>query len=112
MAFVRRKVKTFNWPVSVEEPADGGTFTESTFTAMFKRVERSALKALADKPDNDLIKAVLVGWDDMKDEAGKPLPFSDANLTDACEDSDWVRAVINAYNKTYEGKADKAREGN
>lgn len=112
MAFVRRKVKTFNWPVPVEEPADGGVFTDAAFTATFKRVERSALKALADKPDNDLIKAVLVGWDDIKDEAGKPIPFNEANLADMCEDSDWVRAVITAYNKTYEGKADKAREGN
>jgi len=31
MAFVRKKVKTFKWPVKVEEPADGGVFETSTF---------------------------------------------------------------------------------
>lgn len=112
MAFVRRKVKTFNWPVPVQEPADGGTFLSSTFTITFKRVERSALKALADKPDNDLIKAVVCGWDGINDEANKAIPFNADNLADMCEDSDWVRAVISAYNATYENNTDKAREGN
>ena len=31
MAFIRKKVMVFKWPVTVEEPADGGVFEESKF---------------------------------------------------------------------------------
>ena len=39
MAFVRKKVKTFKWPVEVKEPSDTkpGKFEKSEFTAIFKR---------------------------------------------------------------------------
>ena len=70
MAFVRKRVKTFKWPVKVEEPADGGVFEESTFDAIFKRVPRSEFQKLADKGDLELLKAVLTGWEGIEDEDG------------------------------------------
>ena len=80
MAFVRKKVKTFKWPVTVEEPADGGVFYDSSFDAVFKRVPRSEFQKLADKGDLDLLKAVMTGWEGIEDEDGKPLPFSQAAM--------------------------------
>ena len=40
MAFVRKKNKTFKWPVVVREPSatDAGVFDESEFIAVFKRL--------------------------------------------------------------------------
>ena len=108
MAFVRKKVKTFKWPVTVEEPADGGTFDTSTFDATFKRVGRGEFAKLSDKGEFDLLKAVLVGWDGIDDEDGKPIPFSIEALKEFSDDSYWVRGVLTAYTKTFEG----AREGN
>ncbi|MGA0100301.1 MAG: hypothetical protein ACO3LM_12575, partial [Steroidobacteraceae bacterium] len=76
MAFIRKKVKTFKWPVSIEEPADGGTFETTTFDAIFKRLGRSEFLKLSEKSEFDLLKAVLTGWDGIEDENGKALPFS------------------------------------
>ena len=46
MAFVRKKVKTFKWPVEVKEPSSKrpGEFDTSEFVAIFKRVKMSQLK--------------------------------------------------------------------
>jgi len=45
MAFVRKKVKTFKWPVQVTEPSEDrpGEFDKFEFTAVFKRVKLSDL---------------------------------------------------------------------
>lgn len=108
MAFVRKKVRTFKWPVSVDEPADGGVFETSTFDATFKRLGRAEFAKLSNKGDYDLIKAVLIDWNGIDDEDGKPIPFSIEALKEFSDDSYWVRGVLTAYTKTFEG----AREGN
>jgi len=103
MAFVRKKVKTFKWPVKVEEPADGGVFETSTFDAVFKRVPRSEFQKLADKGDLDLLKSVLIGWEGIEDEEGKPVPFSQATMKEFADDAYWIRGVLQAYTETFEG---------
>lgn len=108
MAFVRKKVKTFKWPVKIEEPADGGVFETSTFDAVFKRVPRSEFQKLADKGDLDLLKSVMVGWDGIDDEDGKPVPFCQATMKEFADDPYWIRGVLKAYTETFEG----ARLGN
>ena len=41
MTFVRKKNKTFKWPVVVREPSenDAGVFEESEFIALFKKAK-------------------------------------------------------------------------
>ena len=50
MAFVRKKVKTFKWPVKVKEPsADrAGEFDTFEFVALFKRVKLSEIEQMGD----------------------------------------------------------------
>ena len=108
MAFVRKKVKTFKWPVSIEEPSDGGTFDTNTFDAIFKRVGRKDFLKLSEKSELDLLKAVLVGWDGIDDEDGKAVPFSMEALRDLSDDPYWIRGVLKAYTDTFEG----AQSGN
>lgn len=105
MAFVRKKgVKTFKWPVKVEEPADGGVFETSTFDAVFKRVTKSFFQKVAAK-DNDLalLNSILVGWEGIEDEEGKPIPFSFAAMKELADDTFWTRGVLQAYVETFEG---------
>lgn len=105
MAFVRKKVKSFKWPVAVEEPADGGVFEVSTFDAVFKRVPLSEFE---DGTDLETLKKILIGWDKIEDEGGKPIEFSEEALKDFSEDSCWVRGVTKAYVDALAG----AKEGN
>ena len=72
MAFVRKKVKTFKWPVEVQEPSDKkpGKFEKSEFTAIFKRVKMSELEGVSESEGVSQLKKVLVGWEGIKDEDG------------------------------------------
>lgn len=108
MAFIRKKVKTFKWPVSIEEPSDGGLFETNTFDATFKRVGRADFVKLSDKSEFDLLKAVLTGWDGIEDENGKAVPFSVEAMRELSDDPYWIRGVLKAYTDTFEG----AKSGN
>lgn len=108
MAFVRKKVKTFKWPVTVEEPADGGTFDSSTFDITFKRLGRKEFSALSEKGDLILLKAIVLDWDGINDEDGKAVPFAIDTLKEFSDDPYWIRGVLKAYTETFDG----ARQGN
>ncbi len=103
MAFVRKKVKTFKWPVEVKEPSDSkpGEFETSEFTAVFKRVKISELKKLDEEQGVELLKKVMVGWESVTDEAGKDIKFSLSELEDFADNIDWLKSVLAAYTKTY-----------
>jgi hypothetical protein len=108
MAFVRKKVKTFTWPVTVEEPADGGVFDSSTFDITFKRLGRKDFAALSEKGDLILLKAVVLGWDGITDEEQKAVPFSLEAIREFSDDPYWIRGVLKAYTETFDG----AKAGN
>lgn len=103
MAFVRKKSSTFKWPVTVEFPVDGGHFETETFDAIFKRVGRAEFTKLADKGDIDLVERVLEGWEGIKDEEGKDIPFTKASLKDMLDDPYFARAIIKSYLESLEG---------
>jgi len=108
MSFVRKKVKTFKWPVTVEEPADGGVFDSSTFDITFKRLGRKEFATLSEKGDLILLKAVVLAWDGIDDEEGKAVPFSLEALKEFSDDPYWIRGVLKAYTETFDG----AKQGN
>jgi hypothetical protein len=108
MAFVRKKVKAFKWPVTVEEPSDGGVFDSNTFDVQFKRLGRKEFAKLSTKGDLPLLKAIVLGWTGISDEDGTDIPFSIETLTEFTDDPYWVRGVLKAYTETFEG----AKEGN
>ena len=103
MAFVRKKVKTFKWPVQVTEPSEDrpGEFDKFEFTAVFKRIKLSELNSLSEDSGLPLLKKVMVGWEGIQDESGKEVPFSTKELEEFCEDVDWLKAVLNSYTSTY-----------
>lgn len=103
MAFIRKKSSSFKWPVTVEFPVDGGRFETEVFDATFKRIGRKEFQRLLDKGDIDLIEAVLEGWEGVKDESEKDIPFSHAALKEQLDDPCFTKGVIKAYLETLEG---------
>ena len=103
MAFVRKKVKTFKWPVEVKEPSESkpGEFDSHEFTAVFKRVSRSVITEMASEDENELLSLIVAGWEGMEEEDGTPIVFSEETLAEFADDPYWIKGVINAYTATY-----------
>ena len=107
MAFVRKKVKTFKWPVEVKEPSSErpGEFDSSEFVAVFKRVKMSELEKMGEATGLPFLEKILVGWEGIEED-GQEVSFSKATLKEFADDVDWLKAVLNAYTATYsEGEA-------
>ena len=103
MAFIRKKVKTFKWPVEVKEPSETvpGQFDTHEFTAVFNRVARSVITKMVDEDENTLISLILAGWEGIEEESGKPVPFTQKNLSEFADDPYWIKGVLTAYTSTY-----------
>ena len=107
MAFVRKKVKTFKWPVVVREPSSDrpGEFETSEFVAVFKRVKMSELEKMGEATGLPFLEKIMVGWEGIEED-GQELPFSKSMLKEFADDVDWLKSVLNAYTNTYsEGEA-------
>ena len=97
MAFILKKTASYKWPVTVEVPTDGGKFERQTFDAIFKKMSRSAFNDLVDNGDDSLVDGILEGWDGIKDEDGKDVPFTQKNKKELCDDPYVMKALIQAY---------------
>jgi hypothetical protein len=94
MAFVLQQSPTYNWPVRILIPTDGRR-EQFTFTAKFNRLKQSRIKELVEISqdpsaadaisDAELLGELLAGWDDVVDDAGKPVPFSKLALEQLAE---------------------------
>ena len=103
MTFVRKKNKTFKWPVVVREPSetDAGVYEENEFIAIFKRLKVSEYQEAAEnKTEFEMLKMMLAGWENMKEEDGQDIPFNNQNLKEMMEDAYWLRAVSQSYTKS------------
>jgi hypothetical protein len=107
VTYVRKKVQSYKWPVKIEAPADGGRFDISTMTVEFKRVSQSKALELA-KDGSQLVREVVIGWEDYMDEDGKAIPFTSSELNELADDTPFVRAAGKAFFDSLAG----AQEGN
>lgn len=103
MAFVRKKTKVYPWPVEVKTPSEIeiGEFDTTSFTAKFVRLSRKELDSFESATEFEALKKVLVGWDDVNEEDGTPVEFSDKALKEFAEDIDFVAGVLEAFKKFY-----------
>lgn len=97
MAFVLKKTASYKWPVTVETPIDGGKFEKQTFDAVFKKISRSTFNELLEKGDDALVEGILEGWDGIKDEDGKEVPFTQKTKKEVCDDHYIMKALVQAY---------------
>lgn len=107
MAFVLKKVSSYKWPVTVEVPVDGGKFKKETFTAIFKKMSRSAFNDLIEAGDDALIDQIVEGWEGVKDEDGDEVEYNDENKVALFDDPYVLRAVITAYTDSVTGSQAK-----
>lgn len=103
MAFIRKKVTTFRWPVPVYIPTDGGSWDKQTLDLEFLRITRSELENIKDNVA--LLKKVVKGWFNYTDEDGKPIPYSAAAFDELMEDTAFVPAAAKAYWESLQGGA-------
>ena len=47
-----------------------------------------------------MLKMMLAGWENMKEEDGQDIPFNNQNLKEMMEDAYWLRAVSQSYTKS------------
>ena len=103
MAFVRKKTKVYSWPVQVKTPSETniGEFETSEFVGKFRRLSRTELNNFNEESEYKALEKVLVGWEDLNEEDGTPIEFSDKALKEFAEDIDFVAGVLDAFKKFY-----------
>lgn len=71
----------FTHTVKVSLPVDGG-FAEHSFKARFRALSVPEIEAFDTNTVDGTtryLNTILVGWEDVVDDAGQPLPVNDAN---------------------------------
>jgi hypothetical protein len=105
--FVLKKVSSYKWPVDVSLPVDGGKFAKQTFTAVFRKMSRSAFNNLIDEGDDALVAEIVESWEGIEDEHGDELVYNAENRALLFDDPYVMRAVIQAYTDSITGAAEK-----
>ena len=105
--FVLKKVSSYKWPVEVSLPVDGGKFAKQTFTAVFRKMSRSAFNNLIDEGDDALVAEIVESWEGIEDEHGDELVYNAENRALLFDDPYVMRAVIQAYTDSITGAAEK-----
>jgi hypothetical protein len=96
-------------------PADGGKREKATFSAVFKRLSQTRINEIQVEvqrriklgeagedvqgaiSDVSLADEIMVGWDDVTDGDGEPVPFSKASKAQLLEVPMLASAIIEAY---------------
>lgn len=101
--------RSIEWPVTVNIPVDGGKTQKAKFTGEFLVLSQDEIDAVVLGRDErgrvDLLDVVLTGWrDDVRNEAGEELPFTDENKA-ALIGIPYVRAgLFAAYGEIQNGR--------
>jgi len=96
MALIKKKVTSIKWPVTVTSPSDGGKWKNETFTGVFKKVGVKDINELAKKGDLQLVKGILEGWEDIKDEDGNDIAFTKKELDGFLNDINFIKGTAKA----------------
>jgi len=112
MALILGKAESYDWPVTLETPADGGRFEKITFTARFKRLGQARIdeivSALRDGgdglTDRTIVDDVLIGWDKVLDADGQPIDFTPVNVAAVLEVEGVRAAIVKAWFESLSGK--------
>ncbi len=99
MTFRIAKTPRFKTKVKFKTPNASGGHDQCSITAEFERITLSEMRALRDAEENDLplLRRVLVGWEDVSDEDGNPMPFSEAARDALIDDPIILLALSRAY---------------
>lgn len=107
--FVLTKTVTYYWPVSIQVPADGGSFSKESLELKFKRIAQSRLNELMEGAkdesvkDEDFAREVVVGWRGVSDDAGNEIQFSDEGLKALLDIPTMGSAIVISYLESLAG---------
>lgn len=105
--FVISQSPTYKYPVTVYSPKEDGTGKEKReFTGIFKRLAVSEMKELTTQKNlDDLIfaRAVLVGWEGVKDDAEQDVKFSETTLASLLDQVGVATAIAVAFTESLDG---------
>ena len=99
--FTLKLSDTYKWPVKITIPADDGKFETVQFKAVFKRKKQDEIEQLLTTPgltDTVFAKSVMVGVDDIQDEAGNAI-----TADDLLEVAGAATSIAKAYMASLEG---------
>ncbi|MGB0747185.1 MAG: hypothetical protein ACPGO3_00420 [Magnetospiraceae bacterium] len=90
--------RRFKAKVTVQTPQESGGKRECSFTAHFRVLTYSEQEEILERnpggADFQILKTALVGWgDDLQDEEGQPIPFTDDTLR-AILDIPYIRMAM------------------
>jgi hypothetical protein len=111
MAFVLSKSDTYDWPVRITLATDGGKRTVETLDVNFRRLPQSRITELVKQAraaelgrDDDVVmddreaaREIIAGWDGVVDDAGKPVPYSEAALAQLLEIPTVAGQIVTAW---------------
>lgn len=115
MAFVISKSTTFNWPITILSPKDGGNFDHFKATVKYNNLKQSRIDEILKNEaydDEDILPEVVAGWDNdqFADADGKPLLFENEDDRHAVFNVTIVRnAMIKGYFESQNGKRFKRK---
>jgi hypothetical protein len=110
--FVIAKNYTYRWDVKIPVPVSTDKFEDQSFTAIFRRLGLSEIEAItnsADANDRALAKAVLVGWENVSDEAGEIVTFTPDHVEQLLDVTGVASAVVRAFMDSINGQAAKVK---
>lgn len=81
MTFKLNQSKSYKYPVLFHYIDEDGVTKNNRFKVAFRRLNKSQREKIQEMDgDIDIIKSVLVNWEDVEDENGETIPFSVENL--------------------------------
>lgn len=112
MAFKLQQSTTYVWPVKIVLPIDGGKRLTETFDATFRRLPQSRINEIVklarlqergrldddqELEDQDAAREIMVGWDGVEDDDGKPIPFSEKAAKELLEIPTVAGQIVKAW---------------
>lgn len=94
--FVIKKGATAWWPVSWAEPVDGGETVQCRIELKFRRLSKEEAATVVTE-DAAFIRFVATDWRHITDEAGRPAPFDEENVTEMAARPAFSIAVAEAF---------------
>lgn len=101
---------SYEWPVNVFIPRNGGKFVKSTFIGEFKALPQSEIDSILrdvreGADDADFCAESLIGWSGVQDADGSELRFSDEAKAKLLNIPYARHAVVTAFFESISGAA-------
>jgi hypothetical protein len=95
--FQLKKTNIVWWPITINEPTDGGLVTEHKCQIQYELLSQTEYEEFSKKGDVALLNRIVKGWKEILGTNNKDLPFTKKN-TDAFFQVSFIRSsLINGY---------------